>query len=98
MKRDSKYPLLAKSTASEGIYQEITREEAEWEFLNFNARLLKQGEVWEGSTGDHEFAIILLSGNYSVTSNRGDWKTTNGRKDVFSGIAHTSMPPDKSTV
>jgi 5-deoxy-glucuronate isomerase len=93
MKRDTKYSLLAKSTADLGVYQEITREEAGWEFLNFNARLLKQGETWEGSTGDHEFGIILLSGNYTVTTNRGEWRTVNGRKDVFSGIAHTLYLP-----
>jgi len=90
MNRDSKYPLLMKSSqAKEGIYQEILAEDAGWEFLNFNARILKKGQVWKGFTGENEYGIILLSGDYSVKTNQGNWKTRNGRKHVFDGIAHT---------
>ena len=90
MNRDSKYPLLMKSSqANGGIYQEILAEDAGWEFLNFNARILKNGQVWKGFTGDNEFGIILLSGDYSVKTDQGNWKTKNGRKHVFDGIAHT---------
>ena len=93
MIQDKKYPLLCKPCSSMGIYQEITRNEAKWEYLNFNARLLKQGEVWAGNTENSEFGIILLSGNYSIKTDKGNWKTVNGRKDVFSGIAHTLYLP-----
>ena len=90
MQRDSKYPLLMKSSqAKEGIYQEIIAEDAGWEFLNFNARILKKGQVWKGFTGENEYGIILLSGDYSVKTDQGNWKTKNGRKHVFEGIAHT---------
>ena len=90
MNRDSKYPLLMKSSqAKEGIYQEILAEDAGWEFLNFNARILKKGQVWKGFTGENEYGIILLSGDYSVKTDQGNWKTRNGRKHVFDGIAHT---------
>ena len=90
MQRDSKYPLLMKSSqAKEGIYQEIIAEDAGWEFLNFNARILKKGQVWKGFTGENEYGIILLSGDYSVKTDQGNWKTRNGRKHVFDGIAHT---------
>ena len=54
---------------------------------------MKKGEEWSGNTGDFEYAIILLSGNYSVQSNRGKWKTVHGRKDVFSGVAHALYLP-----
>jgi 5-deoxy-glucuronate isomerase len=90
MHRDSKYPLLMKSSqAKEGIYQEILAEDAGWEFLNFNARILKKGQIWKGFTGENEYGIILLSGDYSVKTDQGNWKTKNGRKHVFDGIAHT---------
>ncbi|MBI9064300.1 MAG: 5-deoxy-glucuronate isomerase [Marinilabiliaceae bacterium] len=89
MIRDKKYTLLAKSSGKMGIYQSITSEDANWEFLNFQARLMKKGEKWEGYTGDNEYGFILLGGNYSVKTDKGSWKTVNGRKDVFSGIAHT---------
>lgn len=93
MIRDKKYSLLGKPVASSGIYQSVTREEGGWQYLNFQARVMNKGEVWKGDTGNHEYGIILLSGNYEVTSGKGQWKTGNGRKDVFSGIAHTLYLP-----
>ena len=96
MKLDKKSPLLAKQAATSGIYQSITKEEARWQYLNFQARLMKQGEVWEGSTDENEYGIILLGGNYSVVTDKGSWKTVNGRKDVFSGIAHTLYLPRRT--
>jgi 5-deoxy-glucuronate isomerase len=93
MKQDKKYPLLCKPVADTGIYQHITREEAGWEFLNFEARKMKKGKIWKGNTGENEFGIILLGGNYSVKTEKGAWETRDGRKDVFSGIAHTLYLP-----
>ena len=93
MKRDAKYPLLSKAGTGSGIYQSVLKEETGWQFLNFQARLLKKGESWIADTGGNEYAIILLGGNYSVKSDKGSWETLNGRKDVFSGIAHTLYLP-----
>ena len=95
MNRDTKYPLLVKplDDRADGVYQHLTREEAGWEFLNFGARLMRAGTAWEGHTGEHEYGIILLSGNYQVETSAGSWRTVNGRKDVFSGIAHTLYLP-----
>ncbi len=93
MKRDSTHPLLCKPIASDGIYQSVTREEAGWPLLNFQARLMKKGEIWKGITGDHEYGFVLLSGNYIMKSDKGNWETVNGRRDVFHGIAHTLYLP-----
>lgn len=94
MNRSDKSPLLVNPLSNEsGIYQHITREEAGWQWLNFQARTLKKGEKWMHNTGDNEYAIVLLSGNFSVNSDKGSWSTQNGRKNVFSGIAHTLYLP-----
>jgi len=93
MIRDTKCRLLAKPVSEAGIYQSILKEETGWQYLNFQARLMKKGDTWSGNTGGNEYGIILLGGNYSVKSNRGNWETENGRKDVFSGIAHTLYLP-----
>src|SRR5690606_3603649 len=74
-------------------YQHITREDGGWEYLNFAARTLRRGESWEGHTEGNEWAIILLGGNYRVTTDKGEWQTVNGRKDVFSGMAHSLYLP-----
>jgi 5-deoxy-glucuronate isomerase len=76
-----------------GSYQKISAADAGWTHLNMEARLMRKGETWEGDTGDHEYGFILLSGNYSVKTSRGNWQTVNGRRDVFSGIAHTLYLP-----
>ncbi|KAA9042254.1 5-deoxy-glucuronate isomerase [Ginsengibacter hankyongi] len=76
-----------------GVYQKVTTGDANWNHLNFEARLMSKGEVWNGNTGENEYAIILLSGNYSVTTDKGNWETINGRKNVFAGIAHTLYLP-----
>jgi len=90
---DAKYPLLAKADLDSQIYQSVLREETGWQFLNFQARLMKKGEKWSANTEGNEYAIILLGGNYSVRSDKGNWETLNGRKDVFSGIAHSLYLP-----
>ncbi|MDE3237199.1 MAG: 5-deoxy-glucuronate isomerase [Bacteroidota bacterium] len=87
-----KYKLV-NHPSSNSIYQRVTVADAGWEHLNFEARLMKKGELWEGYTGEHEYGFILLSGNYSVTTDKGNWKTINGRKSVFEGIAHTLYLP-----
>ena len=93
MTRENKYPLLCKPTGDTGIYQHIGQEEADWEFLNFEARKMTKGETWKGNTGANEYGIILLGGNYSVKTDKGNWQTIDGREDVFSGIAHTLYLP-----
>lgn len=89
MIRDKKYNLLAKPSGEMGVYQSILQEETGWQFLNFQARLMAKGEIWSGYTGENEYAFVLLGGNYRVETDKGTWETINGRKDVFSGIAHT---------
>jgi len=99
MIRSEKSPLLAKAQMDnpKGIYQDLRREEADWEFLNFQARKMKKGQKWRHETEDNEYAIILLGGNFSVSSDKGNWSTKNGRKDVFSGIAHSLYLPRNTT-
>lgn len=93
MIKSEKYNLVGKAAKGFGTYQKITAEDAGWTHLSMEARLMKKGEVWEGETGDNEFGFILLSGNYSAETSRGSWQTTNGRKSVFEGIAHTLYLP-----
>ena len=81
--------LQIKPKSETGIYHQITTKSANWKYLNFEARLMSKGETWEYDTQDNEMVIVLLSGNFKVESNQGNWETKNGRKDVFSGVAHT---------
>lgn len=93
----SNSPLLQKPESSAEIYQRVTPESAQWEYLSFEARQMRRDAVWGHNTEDNEMVIVLLSGNFKVSSNRGEWETKNGRKDVFSGVAHTLYLPPHST-
>jgi len=89
-------PLLQKPDTSSKVYHHVTPETAQWDYLSFEAREMDQGETWEYDTQDNEMVIVLLGGNFKVSSNHGEWETTNGRKDVFSGVAHTLYLPRNS--
>lgn len=88
--------LLQKPDTSSNVYHRVTPESAQWEYLSFEAREMELNETWEHDTQDNEMVIVLLSGNFKVSSNHGDWETINGRKDVFSGVAHTLYLPRNS--
>ena len=96
MKKDKKCPLLIKPD-NNPVYQSFTSQDAGWEYLNFEARILNKGEQWEDNTGNHELLIVLMGGNFSVHSELGDWATGNGRKDVFSGFPHGLYLPPQTT-
>ena len=52
--------------ANTGVYQSIRQKDVGWNYLNFEARVLRLGETWEYETGDCEYGIVLLSGLFSV--------------------------------
>lgn len=93
IKTMSKSHLLIKPNSDSKVYQKITPKSANWESLYFEARTMNEGETWEHYTEDNEMVIVLLGGNFKVESDKGSWETINGRKDVFSGVAHTLYLP-----
>lgn len=96
MNRDKKCHLLAKSSSDKGVYQTITSNEAGWNHLNFSARTMNSGEKWVGETGNNEYLFVLLGGNFLAETSVGTWKTSTGRKDVFSGLPHALYLPQNT--
>lgn len=95
MKHNIKCPLLVKANDQKEIYQQISAEKVGWENLNFKSRVLTKNETWEGNTGKNEMVFVLLGGNFSAETSHGSWQTTNGRKNVFSGLPHALyLPPE----
>ena len=64
----------------------ITPEEAGWDYIYFQARRLSAGRSWSFQSGEHELAIVILSGKFSVASNRGEWLGIE-RESVWTGAA-----------
>jgi 5-deoxy-glucuronate isomerase len=85
--------LLVKPISNSGVYHSISPTSANWKHLNFEARTMTLEESWEHNTEENVLVIVLLGGNFKVTSDKGTWETINGRKDVFSGVAHTLYLP-----
>jgi 5-deoxy-glucuronate isomerase len=85
--------LLVKPKKDERLYHSITPKSAKWNYLSFEARHMDKNEIWKHHTQENELVIVLLSGNFKVDSDKGNWETKNGRKDVFSGVAHTLYLP-----
>lgn len=89
----SKCNLLLEA-ANEEIYQDISSDRAGWNLLNFNARIIKPGQKWKGSTGSNEYLFVLMGGNFEAITSAGTWKTVNGRRNPFSGLPHALyLPP-----
>ena len=93
---DKKCRVLAKPSADSEIYQSVSSEEAGWTHLNFMARNMKKGERWTGNTGINEYLFVLLGGNFQAETSAGSWKTSDGRKDVFSGLPHALYLPKQT--
>jgi 5-deoxy-glucuronate isomerase len=64
----------------------VTPEQAGWDYISFQVRRLAAGEEWSFSSGENELAIVILTGDVTVTSNRGEWRGLE-REDVFASAA-----------
>ncbi len=70
----------------------VTPKQAGWDYISFQVRHLAAGQEWSFSSGDNELAVVILSGAFRVTSNRGEWDGFQ-RKDVFSSAAYVLYLP-----
>lgn len=86
-------PLLVKPRFNQKEYISVTPATAGWEHLSFAARMIRQHERFEWSTGEHELALVILSGRCSVTSSRGNWPDIGRRGSVFEGMPYTLYLP-----
>jgi 5-deoxy-glucuronate isomerase len=94
MKNVNRNKLLIRSRSGAGLYQSLTAAEIGWDYLNFRAGILSDGQKWEGETGESEYLFVLLGGNFIARTSVGRWETTDGRKDVFGGLPHALyLPP-----
>jgi 5-deoxy-glucuronate isomerase len=88
--------LVHPQEAAPGVYQRITAEGAGWQYLNFEARRLRRGDVWQHDTGENELCIVLLGGMFTVSSRWGTWRTDGGRSSVFAGLPHAAYFPPRT--
>ncbi len=83
-------------SADPDLILSVTPESAGWDYIAFQARRLAAGQSWSFATGEHELALVNLTGRYAVTSNRGQWTGIGGRSKVFTGAAHALYLPRRT--
>ncbi|HEY6411012.1 MAG TPA: 5-deoxy-glucuronate isomerase [Ktedonobacteraceae bacterium] len=80
------------------IVVEVTPEVAGWDYVHFQMRRLGAHHSWSYATGDHEMAIVLLSGVVRVASERGQWSHIGERDSVFHGLPYALYLPRYTTL
>jgi 5-deoxy-D-glucuronate isomerase len=75
------------------IVVEVTPEVAGWDYIHFQVRRLGPLSSWPYATGDHEMAIVPMSGSIRVESDRGQWSHIGERGSVFSGLPYALYLP-----
>jgi 5-deoxy-glucuronate isomerase len=65
----------------------------DFQFLTFRNDKLRAGESVTASTGDRELGMVVLGGQCSVTSSRGEWKKIGRRPNVFAGMPYSLYLP-----
>ena len=95
--KENNFQLLKKPKINSGVYQSIIKESVNWKYLSFEARKLDFKQEFKWNTKENEMVIVLLSGNYKFESDKGNLETTNGRIDVFRGVAHSLYVPRKTS-
>src|SRR4029079_15065600 len=84
--------------ADSDVIVEVTPELSGWDYIHFQGRRLAPGQSWNFATGEHELALVVLSGSIAVESNLGHWPRIGERKDVFSGPPAALFLPRRTTL
>ncbi len=77
--------VRSKDDGKDGIFAEVSAAQAGWDYLNMAARRMKAGQRWSGSTGEYEYAHVILGGTCNIHTSKGEFAALGVRKDVFSG-------------
>ncbi len=87
--------MLLRSTdkGETGIFASVTPQQAEWEYLNFEARRFNKGQRWADETGDFEYGHVILGGTAHIRSSAGDFLNIGRRKNVFDGKPYAVYLP-----
>lgn len=73
----------------------ITPEQAGWEYISFQVRRLAAGKSWLFRTGEHELALVILTGCLNVSSDKGAWLGLE-RQNVFASAAYALYLPRRT--
>ena len=79
------------------VVVEVIPQQVGLDYIHFQVRHLRAGQLWSFEAGEHELALVLLGGNVGVHTNRGQWPSIGERSDVFSGPPSALYLPRRTT-
>ncbi|GAC1648937.1 MAG: 5-deoxy-glucuronate isomerase [Herpetosiphon sp.] len=85
------------NSSDPNVVVEVVPEQVGLDYIHFHVRRLPAQSCWEYETGDHELAVVMLSGTVDVESNRGRWPGIGMRSSVFSGPPSALYLPRQTT-
>jgi 5-deoxy-glucuronate isomerase len=80
--------VRSQDTGGTGVIAAVTAEGAGWDYLNMEVRRFNAGDKWDGSSGDFEYAHVVLGGKCHVRTSKGNFENVGERPNVFSGMPH----------
>jgi 5-deoxy-glucuronate isomerase len=87
--------LLIAPNFNHAEYVHITPRSASWDHLNFAARQMQRGKMWQFESHENELALVVLGGICEITANVGKWTGVGRRPNVFAGMPYTLyLPPE----
>ncbi|WP_313373423.1 5-deoxy-glucuronate isomerase [Pantoea sp. CTOTU50773] len=81
----------AQQPDSNGRIQHVTPESAGWEYVGFDAYLLKKGQSLKLSSGDKELCLVLVAGFASVKTRNAEFPNLGKRLSPFERIPPYSV-------
>jgi 5-deoxy-glucuronate isomerase len=79
--------LLYRAAPQPGYATVVSREQTGLKYLEFGLLRLNERDAWEGETGSHEAALVILGGRCDIASGSQQWQGLGQRGDVFEGKA-----------
>jgi 5-deoxy-glucuronate isomerase len=83
---------VVRRSSSDALQAQVTPVSAGWEHLSFELHARRDGDALERDSADHEFALILLSGDAELRVGGRSWEVR-GREGVFQGLPHGLYVP-----
>ena len=80
--------VRSRDTSGTGVFAEVSTAQAGWDYLNMAARRLNMGDTWSGSTGDYEYAHVILGGICTIRTSQGKFSRVGHRTNVFKGMPY----------
>lgn len=85
--------LLRPRDTAAGVVHDVTPQSAGWTYVGFKLIRIAAGEMVEGTTGDRETCLVLVSGKAKVVAEGTDFGLIGERMNPFDGLPWSVYVP-----